>query len=576
MFRCIMTFPAPAATFCLLIGPILSPAAESGVWDERIGSLVREGRLHEATRMAQAAASEPGAAPSAYSWLGRISMAGARFEEASDHFGRARDLGASVAEIADPWSRALVRTGRRIEACAVLGEAAASEPRDATLRYLAGACYLRIGAHWEALPHLEAAYGAGVAHSAAALELAEARMDCGREDLAVEQLAEITDRSSDPGTLLAVGKMLFRNVLYRQALDPLAKAWEIRPGWYDAGMYLALARYQLEDYRNSAEVLGRLQAEPRPREARLLLGSALARLGEDVAAREEFDAAIRTSPGRADGHLNLGLFLLDHGHRDEALEAFAHAAAGDAAGAKIFYSVKTRPNCRDLKPPARSAKGDPGQAQFLAAFGDRLLAGQQWGAALEVYLTALSIDPRLPGPLGGVGLVCQELGTAGVGLEFVKRGLELHPSDRELRYFLGSLYEHLSQPEKAIQSYRIALGLGDPSTVPARYWLRLGLVQLAIGMESEAEKSFTTALDRDPEFPEGLYHLGKLRFREGQYAEAEKLLERAVRLDPSMDGAYYSWGLACVRNGNGEKGRTILESHRRKAALRQSQVGGMQ
>ena len=175
-----------------------------------------------------------------------------------------------------------------------------------------------------------------------------------------------------------------------------------------------------------------------------------------------------------------------------------------------------------------------------------------------------------------MGLICQELGTAEVGLEFVRRGVELHPSDRELRYFLGSLYEYLSQPEMAIQSYRGALGLGDPSTAPARYWLRLGLVQLASGMESEAETSFMTALDREPEFPEGLYQLGKLRFREGQYAEAESLLERAVRLDPSMDGAYYSWGLACVRNGNGEKGRTILESHRRKAALRQAQEGGME
>ena len=571
-----MTFSAPAATLCLLVSPFLVAAAVSGAWSERIGSLVREGKLEEATRLARATAREPGSAAAAYSWLGRISMAGARFEEASDHFGRARDLGASVAEIADPWSRALVRTGRRKEACAVLGEAAASEPRDATLRYLAGACYLRIGAHWEALPHLEAAYGAGVSHSAAALDLAEARMDCGREDLAVEQLAEITERTSDPGTLLAVGKILFRNVLYRQALDPLEKAWKIRPGWYDAGMYLALARYQLEDYRNSAGVLGRLQAEPRPREARLLLGSALARLGEDVAAREELDAAVRMSPGRADGHLNLGLFLLDQGLRDEALEAFGHAAAGDAAGAKIFYNVKTRQNCRDLTPPTRSAKGDTGRARFLAAFGDQLLAGQQWGAALEVYLTALSIDPRLPGPLGGVGLICQELGTAEVGLEFVRRGVELHPSDRKLRYFLGSLYEYLSQPEKAIQSYRIALGLGNPSTVPVRYWLRLGLVQLAAGMESEAETSFMTALDREPEFPEGLYHLGKLRFREARYAEAESLLERAVRLDPSMDGAYYSWGLACVRNGNGEKGRTILESHRRKAALRQAQKGGMQ
>ena len=560
----------------VMSGGALAQGEDTDAWEKRIDTLIQVGELVEATRLAEAATQESSTAASAYSWLGRISMAGARFGEASERFGRARDLGASVAEFADSWSRALVRLGRREEACTLLGDAASLDADNASLRYLAGSCYLRLGSPGDALRHLEAARRLGISHSAAAMDLARARIGSGREDLAVDQLLGMTEKSSDPGMLLAIGKTLFQSVLYRQALIPLAKARETRPGWYDAGMYLALSHFQLEEYQECADILSALDLESKPPEARLLLGSALARLGMADMARLELETGIRLAPEHADGYLNLGLFLLDHGQRELALDVFDQAAGRDARGAKVFYRVKSRPNCLGLTPPDGTREGNAGRSRYLSEFADSLLAGQQWGAALEVYLTALSIDPRPSRPYGGIGLICQELGTAEVGVEFVRRGLRLHPSNGELHYYLGSLYEYLAEPLAAIESYQKALDLGDSDTIPARYWLRLGLAQLAAGEVAQAERSFQAALDREPEFAEAHYQLGKLRFRDGQYDEAERLFERAVQLDPSSGQAYYSWGLACIRNGKSQKGRAILESHRRKAALRQTHAGGMQ
>lgn len=172
-------------------------------------------------------------------------------------------------------------------------------------------------------------------------------------------------------------------------------------------------------------------------------------------------------------------------------------------------------------------------------------------------------------------MICQELGTAEVGLEFVNRGLARHPGDPELHYYRGSLYEYMSRLDEAILSYQTALKSRNGPT-PARYWLRLGIAQFTAGRVEAAERSFTTARELDPESAEVHYRLGKLRLSRHRYPEAELLLETAVRLDPSLAEAYYSWGLACVRNGKSDKGREILESHRKKAALRQAQSGGMQ
>lgn len=571
-----MRFSAAIGLTLAVTAVALAQDAVSDDWERRIDTLVQQGELAEATRLAETARHEASTAASAHGWLGRISMAGARFGEADARFARARDLGASVVEFADPWSRALVRLDRRKEACSLLADAASLDEENASLRFLAGSCYLRLGSPGDALPHLEAADRYGIRHSAAAIDLARARIGSGREELAVDQLLEMTEQISDPSTLLTIGKTLFQSVLYRQALIPLAKATELRSKWYDAAMYQALCHYQLEQYQECADILSTLDLESSRAELRLLLGSALARLGMSVAARRELEAGIELAPERADGHLNLGLYFLDRGEREQALDLFDQAAARDARGAKVLYHVKSRSNCLGLSPPSQARAVDAPRSRYLIEFADSLLIGQQWGAALEVYLTALWIDPRPARPYGGIGLICQELGTAKVGVEFVQRGLQLHPSDAELHYYLGSLYEYLSEPVAAIESYRQALAHSDSETAPGRYWLRLGLAQLATGEVEQAESSFQIALQREPELAEAHYRLGKLRFRTGQYGEAEQFFEQAVRLDPALAEAYYSWGLACVRNGKRQKGREILESHRRKTALRQSQAGGMQ
>ena len=531
--------------------------------------------MADAAALAKSMTRDPVHAGAAHGWLGRVAISEARFSDATEHFGRARDLGAQISDIAEHWSRALAKIGRAREACDILDEAASSEPERGQLRYLAGNCLLALGDAGRARPHLHAARGYGVRHAAATMALARALFATGGEDRAVDLLAERVAEATSPEVLLEIGKLLFRNVLYHHATDPLRRAWEAVPLWYDAGMYLALAHYQLEDYEECARILSALDQASRPAEFRYLLGSSLAQLGQTQAARRELDRGISLDPGRAGGYLNLGLFLLDQGLMDEAVSVLEQGARLDATGAKVFYRPGSLHNCRGLHPEPDSGEGDPARARYFVDFADALLAGQQWGAALAVYRAALTIDPRSARPYGAIGLVCQELGSADVGMEFAKRGVELHPDDPDLRYYLGTLQEFVSEPGLAIESYRAALRLGGTALAAPRYWLRLGMAQVAAADPESAERSFRAAVEMDAGMAEAYLQMGKLRLRDGKHAEAEALFEKAVRLDPNLPEAEYSWGLALVRNGKREEGRTVLEAHRRKAALRRGHEGGM-
>ena len=567
------------ATLGCALAVALAPsvdAADGGSWAAQLERMVAEGRLEAAERLATSATGDAARRAGAYEWLGRIAIAGARPGPADAHFREAVNHGGDVARFADLWASALIKLDQRPKACAILEEAAQAKAEDATLHHRAGGCYRRLGEFRQAIPHLQAAYDLGLRGASATLDLAWARFEEGREDLAVALLDGLVESSAlAPGTLLEVGKMLFQRILYRQAVGPLQMALDGKPGWYEAGMFLALARYQLEEYAESAEVLSALEIDSPPAEYRYLLGSVRARLGDPEGARRDLELGIRAAPERAAGYLNLTLFLLDQERPADAINAFREASSRTARGAKILYRVASRTNCRGLTLPEDATADDTGLATLLVEFGDSLLAGQQWGSALAVYRAALSINPGLARPYGGIGLICQELGTAEVGLEFVTRGLERYPRHPELHYYRGSLYEYMSRLEEAILSYQKALK-SDSGQPPARYWLRLGIAQVTAGRVEDAERSFNAAKERDPDSADVHYRLGKLRLAMHRYPEAESLLETAVRLDPSLAEAYYSWGLACVRNGKSDKGREILESHRKKAALRQAQSGGMQ
>jgi tetratricopeptide (TPR) repeat protein len=448
-------------------------------------------------------------------------------------------------------------------------------PSPAELSYTSGMALVAHGKLKEACPHLEEAYRQGLRHTGLVLQLARCRFALGQEDTAVEILETIVAKTSSPNLLLEAGKLLFDRVLYQQALAPLEKAWQQQPGSYDVGMYLALALYMLEQYRPSESVLSAIRTDGPPSlEFCDLLGSVYARLEQPKEAKQQFEKAIRQFPDRADGYLNLGLFYLEQGDDRNARELFDKGAGKLQPGTKVFYTIRKRANCRGLERPRTRGGKDTIRGQIYGNFALSLQNVQQWKSALEVYLLALKADPELSLAYGGIGLICQELGTPEQGRAFLQRGIELDPRSADLHYYLGSIHQSLGANDQAIASYQHAIQLKEPD-VPPRFLVRLGIAQVASEKTAGAESSFTRALERDPNFAPAHYELGKLLLKSGRVELAEQSLEQAIRLDPFLREAYYSYGLACVRNGKPVQGQAVLAAYQKRKALHATVGQGM-
>ena len=82
--------------------------------------------------------------------------------------------------------------------------------------------------------------------------------------------------------------------------------------------------------------------------------------------------------------------------------------------------------------PLRFARATRGGRDTSAISRTRFLPDSSGARALEVYLTALSIDPRQARPYGGIGLICQELGTAEVGVGVRPARVAIAPGGRRI------------------------------------------------------------------------------------------------------------------------------------------------
>lgn len=536
-------------------------------WQARAKDALLRGDLEDARRTAEAVLQHSSSAAAAHELLGHISYRQKKNDEAIAHFQAASRAGRSGLELTKDWSAALLALERHTEARDLLEKALVQDPSLTDLRYRLAGSYATQGKWKEAWPHWEAVYLQGLRHSGVVLQLARARFAAGQDVEAVELLSSFAATTAAIDPLFEAGKLLFEKALYRQALTPLQKVWEMKPGAYDAGMYLALSHYLMEHYAESEKVLKAIQGGPESSpEYALLLGSVRARLEKWDDARNDLETVTKRFPQRADGYLNLGLFCLERGDRIRAMELFDKAARLETKGNKVLYTVRSRKNCEGLRPPEGLAQSDSTRGELYSQLAEQLYARQQNGSALEVFLLALQADGQAERAYAGIGRICSEADSVPEARAFLEKGLALHPRSGDLHFNLGLVSQSLGQPNEAIRYFQQAMELRGPRTSPLD-WIQLGTAQQASGNSKDAETSFLKGLSLDPSLAQGHFELGKLYFQQAAYDRAETALEKAIQLDSRLLGAYYQYGLVCLRNGKVERGKTFLNTFNQKKEL---------
>ncbi len=131
--------------------------------------------------------------------------------------------------------------------------------------------------------------------------------------------------------------------------------------------------------------------------------------------------------------------------------------------------------------------------------------------------------------------------------EEVKKKLKDNPSDVDLWYHLGDLYDRSGMYAEAIEAFKKVVEL-KPDMGYA--YFKMGTAYNRIDRPEEAIKSFKKAIKLMPDYAVAYNNLAVAYGKVGKVTEEINALEKAIKLRPRYGTARYNLGIAYLKKGD--------------------------
>lgn len=276
-----------------------------------------------------------------------------------------------------------------------------NQPQHAIANHNMGLLAGQIGYHDRSLPYFQAAMLATPAESQFVLSYAQALLQAGQAQAALEIASDALQQGQPPVPLHALLQRI-RAALAGDNPAPTEQEAEHIVALYYAGRHAEM--------ESAAQTL--VVRYPSSGYAWSVLGTALQAQGKD--ARPTLQHAVQLAPGDAHAHGNLGNAWQDAGEHAEAIACYARALELDPALAEV---------CSNMG----SAQHAMGQAQLASAS----------------FRRATQIDPAYALAHANLGNVLAELGDLAGACASYQAALALTPEDAQLQRELSQVQQRL-------------------------------------------------------------------------------------------------------------------------------------
>jgi tetratricopeptide (TPR) repeat protein len=418
-----------------------------------------------------------------------------------------------------------LRAGRHDDAIARLSGLIAQAPNLWEARLIRGQAYLAKGDGPAAVKDLSQAVRAAPEAAAPRYFLARALAATGRTSEARAAYGEAIaldpklERAKLELTALSGGQP--DQAAKGQRISKLQEAVKANPRNLAAREQLArahLASAQAAEAQSELKQI--LDQAPGHVEANLMMAGVLFRQDKPEDAAAYLRAALKTNPAHVEANLLMARHLQRKARREDALTHLQAALRANPSLVNLYTHLGRLPEALPL-------------AQELERR-----------------------EPKSPGPPALIGWILLDQQSPESAGEAFRRAIKLKPDLLEARRGLGEASQALGQMERAAESYRQALAIGndDVASLNNLAWIlsevkkkpdeALPLATRAAELAPKtgsAEKLAATAGTLDT--------LGWVQYRRGAYVEAERVLARAVELSPSNALIHFHLGMTYARLG---------------------------
>jgi len=295
------------------------------------------------------------------------------------------------------------------------------------------------------------------------------------------------------------------------------------------------------------------------------------RLGRTAEARTEFEASLKLNPDQPSALTNLAQIYFDSGQTDDlrmACTLFQRAAKSTSDPqivnalvitylklAQVLMEKDIRAAGRTLETAVASGLED---ARIYAALAEVYQADGRFENAIPAMRLAIQHDPRNEVYHFRYGLLLTDSRAPGAGIVRLQEALKQFPNSARLWLALGIAQLTLGQNAEAENSFNRSLAL-DAKLVPALAYL--GVTYAERGLHEKAIAFYEKALALNSQVAALNYLVANtmLATSAPDTTRAEKYLKRATELDPNLAAAYLAWGKFYVRANRYSEAAPLFE-----------------
>jgi tetratricopeptide (TPR) repeat protein len=275
--------------------------------------------------------------------------------------------------------------------------------------------------------------------------------------------------------------------------------------------------------------------------------TAAMRAGRLDDAATGFQAVLKTNPGLAEVHFNLGLVYQQQGKYEDAIASFQKALAlkPHLRGGNLFAGLSEyRLNHYDAAATALQKETTlyPKDAPAWMWLGVVRLAQEKPEEAVEALDKAAKLDPQNADILyhrGRAHLL--------VSKDSYTQMFKLDPNSWRVHQVLAQTNAESEHHDEAVLEYLEAIKL-----VPMQPGLHeeLGSEYRILGKIPEAETAFRKELEIDPANVLAQYKLGVILVEKGEAVEGKRRIEAALKARPNLRNSDYNLGRAEMQLGD--------------------------
>jgi tetratricopeptide (TPR) repeat protein len=271
-----------------------------------------------------------------------------------------------------------------------------------------------------------------------------------------------------------------------------------------------------------------LELDPDQMESLVVLGSRAAAEGRADEAMEYYKQVLKRDPNHLEARNNLAVELARRGQNAEALEQ---------------YEAMLRIN--------------PNQPAIYFNAGQAFVRMGRFDRAIDQFEHALQLRPEDVNTLTSLGRAQAHEGQLDDASKTFHRAIELEPDDADAHLGLATTYAQQRRAEDSMAELEEALRVAPNN---ARVQCALGLALLERQDLDGAERHLADAIRLDPNLPEAHNGLGTVQWRQGDLDAAMASFGTELRINPNHPSARNNQAYLLAEEGHVREAMTVYRS----------------